>query len=73
MHGYYEERLAADRLKRCYDLAPPRVEQYLRAEVDFVVEQLRPTDAVLGGTRSLGTRPTYQDRRSIRLRGRRVP
>jgi SAM-dependent methyltransferase len=47
MHRYYEERLAADRLKRCYDLAPPRVEQYLHAEVDFVVEQLRPTDVVL--------------------------
>jgi SAM-dependent methyltransferase len=47
MHGYYDQRLAADALERCYDLAPPRVQQYLRAEVDFVVERLAPTDVVL--------------------------
>lgn len=47
MSGYYETRLAAESLRRCYELAPARVQRYLRAEIDFVVEQLRPTDIVL--------------------------
>jgi SAM-dependent methyltransferase len=47
MHGYYEEQLAAERLQRCYRLAPARVQQYLRAEVDFVVDRLRTRDVVL--------------------------
>lgn len=44
---YYQERLAADRLRRCYELAPPRVRRYLEAEADFVVKWLHPADVVL--------------------------
>lgn len=44
---YYASRLSAERLRRCYDLAPPRVRRYLHAEVEFVREQLRPSDVVL--------------------------
>ncbi|HZD80394.1 MAG TPA: class I SAM-dependent methyltransferase [Actinomycetota bacterium] len=47
MHGYYAERLADRALERCYQLAPPRVQRYLAAELEFVVAQLRPTDLVL--------------------------
>ncbi len=47
MQGYYEERLSAERLRRCYELAPPRVRQYLRAEVEHVAGLIRPTDTVL--------------------------
>ncbi len=47
MPGYYQERLAAERLQRCYELAPERVQQYLRAEVEFVIGRLHRTDAVL--------------------------
>jgi 2-polyprenyl-6-hydroxyphenyl methylase/3-demethylubiquinone-9 3-methyltransferase len=47
MGGYYTQRLAGEGLRRCYELAPPRVQQYLRAEVDFVVARLRPTDLVV--------------------------
>jgi SAM-dependent methyltransferase len=47
MAGYYAERLAADRLQRCYALAPPRVEQYLRAELEHVRARIRPGDLVL--------------------------
>jgi len=43
----YCDRLSAERLKRCYELAPPRVQQYLRAEVDFVLDHIRPGDTVL--------------------------
>ena len=44
---YYKEQLAAERLEQCYELAPPRVRQYLRAEIEFVEEHLRPGDVVL--------------------------
>jgi SAM-dependent methyltransferase len=47
MSGYYDKKLAASSLEHCYQLAPPRVQQYLRAEVDFVAGRLRPTDVVL--------------------------
>jgi 2-polyprenyl-6-hydroxyphenyl methylase/3-demethylubiquinone-9 3-methyltransferase len=44
---YYSNTLAAERLKRCYDLAPPRVRQYLQAEIDFVLDRICPRDVVL--------------------------
>lgn len=44
---YYASRLSADRLRQCYELASPRVRQYLDAEIRFAVEQLAPDDAVL--------------------------
>jgi 2-polyprenyl-6-hydroxyphenyl methylase/3-demethylubiquinone-9 3-methyltransferase len=47
MEGYYTEKLAAERLKKCYDLAPPRVQRYLEAEVDFVLKKINPKDLVL--------------------------
>ena len=47
MSGYYSERLAAERLRRCYELAPPRVRQYLEAEIAYVVRRLKASDAVL--------------------------
>ncbi|MFQ5908900.1 MAG: class I SAM-dependent methyltransferase [Thermoplasmata archaeon] len=34
--GYYSARLSGERLKACYELAPPRVQRYLRAEIQFV-------------------------------------
>jgi 2-polyprenyl-6-hydroxyphenyl methylase/3-demethylubiquinone-9 3-methyltransferase len=55
---YYSETLAAERLERCYGLAPARVRQYLRAEVEFVTARLGPGDVVLdlgcGYGRTLG-------------------
>ena len=45
--GYYAAKLSAERLRRCYEVAPPRVRQYLRSEIDFVLERLVPTDRVL--------------------------
>ena len=44
---YYKEHLAAERLQQCYQLAPGRVQQYLRAEFEFVVARLGPHDVVL--------------------------
>lgn len=47
MSGYYTENLSAERLRLCYELAPPRVQRYLQAEIDFALGRIRPTDAVL--------------------------
>lgn len=34
-------------MKRCYDIAPPRVQQYLESEVDYVLEHLTKSDNVI--------------------------
>jgi len=47
MTSYYAERLSGGRLKRCYELAPPRVQQYLESEILHVLERLGPEDDVL--------------------------
>lgn len=45
--AYYDERLSGERLRRCYDIAPPRVQQYLQAEVDHTVGRIRGAGDVL--------------------------
>ncbi len=47
MESYYRERLSAERLKRCYDIAGPRVKEYLQAEIEFVVDRISPNSTVL--------------------------
>ena len=47
MQGYYSEKLSAERLQLCYEIAPPRVKQYLDAEIEFVLDKIRQTDLVL--------------------------
>lgn len=44
---YYTEKLNAERLEACYGLAPPRVQQYLRAEVAYVKRLIKPGMNVL--------------------------
>ena len=46
-YSYYADKLSADRLRQCYEIAPPRVVQYLEAELRHVVGKIRPGDAVL--------------------------
>jgi ubiquinone/menaquinone biosynthesis C-methylase UbiE len=45
--GYYSEKLAGTRLQKCYDIAPPRVKQYLKAEVQYVLSRIKSRDTVL--------------------------
>jgi len=45
--NYYQEKLAAQQLVKCYQLAPPRVQQYLAAELSYVIEKIRPGDKAL--------------------------
>ena len=44
---YYKEKLSANRLLRCYEIATPRIKQYLDAEIQFVISNLHDTDSVL--------------------------
>jgi SAM-dependent methyltransferase len=43
MPGYYTDKLAGERLRDCYDLAPPRTKAYLDAEIEFVLSRTTPT------------------------------
>lgn len=47
MHGYYSKKLSAERLRLCYEIAPHRVKRYLEAEIEWVLERIRPSDLVL--------------------------
>ncbi|MBU1495154.1 MAG: class I SAM-dependent methyltransferase [Actinobacteria bacterium] len=47
MREYYLERLSGERLRQCYELAHPRLKQYLEAEIKFVLRQLESSDTVL--------------------------
>ncbi|MCU0849706.1 MAG: class I SAM-dependent methyltransferase [Candidatus Thermoplasmatota archaeon] len=44
---YYDEKLSANKLKSCYEIAPPRILQYLEAEVNHVLQKINPGDSVL--------------------------
>lgn len=45
-YDYYSEKLSAERLELCYELAPPRVQGFLSAEIEHVVS-LIPGDAAV--------------------------
>jgi len=47
MSNYYSKYLSAERLKLCYDSAPPRVSQYLMEEINVVKKKIKPDDYVL--------------------------
>lgn len=44
---YYREKLSANKLLRCYEIAPPRIKQYLNAEIQFVISSLHRASLVL--------------------------
>ena len=45
--NYYSEKLSSEKLKRVYEIATPRVQQYLDAEINHVIQKIHPTDLVL--------------------------
>ncbi len=47
MDDYYVDRLAAENLKKCYEIAPSRTKQYLTAEIEHVINHLSEDTAVL--------------------------
>jgi 2-polyprenyl-6-hydroxyphenyl methylase/3-demethylubiquinone-9 3-methyltransferase len=44
---YYSQKLSANKLKKCYDIASPRIKQYLEAEIDHTLTQIERSDIVL--------------------------
>jgi 2-polyprenyl-6-hydroxyphenyl methylase/3-demethylubiquinone-9 3-methyltransferase len=44
---YYSQKLSAERLRKVYELAPPRVMLYLEAEIDYVRHRVLPGSLVL--------------------------
>lgn len=44
---YYTDKLSAQKLKQVYEVVTPRVQQYLDAEVNHVLQKIHPGDLVL--------------------------
>jgi len=44
---YYKDKLSASKLFKCYEIAPSRIKQYLDAEIQFVITNVRGADLVL--------------------------
>lgn len=47
MTNYYSDRLNANKLQRCYEIAPARVKQFLEAEIGFVLKNIHKNDKIL--------------------------
>ena len=45
--AYYKDKLSASKLFKCYEIAPSRIRQYLDAEIQFVIINVRGADLVL--------------------------
>jgi 2-polyprenyl-6-hydroxyphenyl methylase/3-demethylubiquinone-9 3-methyltransferase len=45
--SYYSKTLNTSKLQRCYEIAPPRIQQLLTAEIDFILRKLSLNDVVL--------------------------
>lgn len=44
---YYKDKLSANKLLKCYEIANPRIRQYLDAEIQFVLSNIHGADLVL--------------------------
>lgn len=44
---YYRDKLSANKLVECYEIAPQRIKQYLEAEIQFVISSVHFADLVL--------------------------
>ncbi len=44
---YYRDKLSADRLLKCYQIAPPRIKRYLSAEIEFVISNVSRKGLIL--------------------------
>lgn len=45
--AYYKWKLSANRLLTCYKIAPPRIKQYLNAEIKFVISNIHHKNLIL--------------------------
>ena len=44
---YYSELLNSERLKKCYEVSTPRIQQFLEAEIQYVIDKVDSGSAVL--------------------------
>ena len=44
--NYYQKNLNASKLQKCYEVVPPRIQQLLTAEIDFIVNKVSINDTV---------------------------
>ena len=42
--SYYSDKLSAEKLRQCYQIAPLRVKQYFNAEIQYVLDKIKPSD-----------------------------
>ena len=47
MGEYYKDKLSAEGLRKCYEIAPPRIRRYLDAETNFVINRTKRSRRVL--------------------------
>mgnify|MGYP003583755159 CR=1 FL=1 len=47
MNSYYSDKLNSNNLKRCYEIAPDRIKQFLEAEIEYTLSKIRNTDTAL--------------------------
>lgn len=47
MDNYYDNKLSADKLFQCYKIAPSRVRQYFKEEINFVLRKIKRGNLVL--------------------------
>lgn len=47
MNSYYVDKLRGEKLRRCYEIAPPRIQQYLNAEIQRVLASISSDCRVL--------------------------
>jgi SAM-dependent methyltransferase len=47
MGSYYSQKLSGERLRLCYEIAPPRVKQYLETEIAYVLDKIGSSGLVL--------------------------
>ena len=47
MGRYYSQKISGERQRLCYEIAPPRVKHYLEAEIEFLLDKIKPPDLVL--------------------------
>ena len=47
MTNYYSLKLSSSKLHKCYEIAQPRVKQYLQTEIEFVLNNIHLSDKIL--------------------------
>jgi ubiquinone/menaquinone biosynthesis C-methylase UbiE len=47
LKDYYKDKLSADKLFQCYKIAPPRVRQYFKEEINYVLKKIKKENLVL--------------------------